>query len=99
MTRPVEGRCGGCRYFDNNSATLEASFSGLAAMGSGFASVRASDGICRLKGLYLSARAGCRHFKAVEPQWRSAPGLSAIVGKLVRAITASFRKSGNAASL
>jgi hypothetical protein len=62
MRRAVPGCCGACRHFDNEAATLEASFAGLVAMGSGFASVRARDGICTLRGVYLPDRAGCGSF-------------------------------------
>lgn len=61
-TRAVPGRCGACHHFDNEGATLEASFAAMVTMGSGFASVRAGDGICALRGVYLSDRAGCGSF-------------------------------------
>jgi hypothetical protein len=60
--RAVPGRCGACVHFDNEAATLEASFAAMVTMGSGFASVRAGDGICTLRGVYLSDRAGCASF-------------------------------------
>jgi hypothetical protein len=60
--RTVPGRCGACMHFNNEAATLEASFAALVTMGSGFASVRARDGICSLQGVYLSDRAGCGSF-------------------------------------
>ena len=52
-------RCRTCAHFDNAPARLEAAFGNLASMSSGFASVRAEDGICGARGLYLSAGAGC----------------------------------------
>jgi hypothetical protein len=58
----VGGRCGACRHFANDGSTVEAAFPGLAIMGSGFASVRADDGICALRGIYLSGRARCDQF-------------------------------------
>jgi hypothetical protein len=60
--RDVPGRCGRCRHFDNEGAALEANFAALVTMGSGFASVRAQDGFCGLRGVYLSHRAGCAGF-------------------------------------
>jgi hypothetical protein len=61
-SQDVPGRCGACRHFDNEDATLEANFAALVTMGSGFASVRARDGFCGLRGVYLSDRAGCASF-------------------------------------
>jgi hypothetical protein len=58
----VPGRCGACLHFDNKAATLEANFAAMVTMGSGFASVRAGDGLCKLRGIYLSDRAGCASF-------------------------------------
>jgi hypothetical protein len=98
MTYPVAGRCGFCRHFTNDGATLEASFPGLVAMGSGFASVRASDGICRLEGLYLSARAGCHRFEASQHRSPLVPDRMAIGRVLARTIAARLRKSGHSAA-
>jgi hypothetical protein len=61
-TRAVPGWCGACLHFSNEAASLEASFAAMVTMGSGFASVRASDGLCTLRGVYLSDRAGCGSF-------------------------------------
>jgi hypothetical protein len=58
------GRCGACRQFANDGTSLETAFPGLVTMGSGFASVRANDGVCKLRGIYLSDRAGCMRFEA-----------------------------------
>ena len=54
--------CRSCRHFDNAPASLEQAFGNLAAMSSGYASVRAEDGVCRLRGIYLSAGASCSAF-------------------------------------
>ena len=64
-TPATAGQCRTCAHFDNTPATLEAEFGNLASMSSGFASVRAEDGICRARGIYLSARAGCTSHRAV----------------------------------
>jgi len=64
MIRAVAGRCGACGHFNNAGATLESAFPGMTTMGSGFASARASDGICTLHDVYLSDRAGCDRFEA-----------------------------------
>lgn len=56
-------RCGACRHFSNAPAALEAAFPGLTAMSSGHASVRAEDGLCARRDLYLSARATCAGFE------------------------------------
>lgn len=53
------GTCRTCRHFDGDPAAIEAAFPNLASMSSGFGSVRAGDGLCRLRSIYLSGRAGC----------------------------------------
>lgn len=52
-------RCGTCAHFDNDPQRLERRFGNLAAMSSGFASVKAGDGLCRRAGLYLPAGETC----------------------------------------
>ncbi len=64
-TPATAGQCRTCAHFDNAPATLEAEFGNLASMSSGFASVRAQDGICRARDIYLSARAGCNSHQTV----------------------------------
>lgn len=64
-TPATAGQCRTCAHFDNAPATLEAAFGNLASMSSGFASVRAEDGICHARGIYLSSRAGCTSHRAV----------------------------------
>lgn len=60
---PAEDRCcGSCRHFDNAPESLEAAFPGLTAMGSGHASVRAADGLCQKRGLYLPPQDLCGKF-------------------------------------
>ncbi len=52
-------RCGTCTHFDNDPRTLERTFSNLAVMSSGFASVKSRDGLCNLRHIYLPAGEGC----------------------------------------
>ncbi len=54
--------CGRCAHFQNDPAALEKTYPGLTAMSSGYASVRAQDGICDYHGIYLSARDSCPSF-------------------------------------
>ena len=51
--------CGNCLHFENDPAAIERECAGLTALGSGFASVRANDGFCRLHDLYVSTRDTC----------------------------------------
>jgi hypothetical protein len=55
--------CARCTHFDNDPGALEAAFPGMRAMGSGFSSVRDSDGICRRHGIYLAATDSCPEFQ------------------------------------
>jgi hypothetical protein len=59
----VRRRCADCLHFDGAAGTLEAEIPGLAVMGSGYASVRADDGLCRLHDRYLSGRSRCERFE------------------------------------
>ena len=54
--------CRDCRHFVNDPADIEAMIPGLTAMGSARASVRASDGICAVHDLMVSARDSCDQF-------------------------------------
>jgi len=54
--------CLHCVHFRNSPAYLESVFKGLAALGSGHASVRQDDGICLLNDRYLSADSWCDGF-------------------------------------
>jgi hypothetical protein len=54
--------CRQCVHFQNDPARIEATFSGLTAMSSGYASVRDRDGLCERHQLYLSARDRCSDF-------------------------------------
>lgn len=56
--------CGGCAWFADEPAHLEAVLTGLCSMGSAYASVRGDDGLCTLHGRLVSARATCPRFAA-----------------------------------
>lgn len=61
-TSNSETTCQKCAYFQNDPAFVEKAYPGLAAMSSGYASVRDRDGLCNYNQLYLSARDSCPHF-------------------------------------
>ncbi len=54
--------CEHCVHFQNDPGILEQIFCGLTSMSSGYASVRAQDGLCLQHGLYLSAWESCPEF-------------------------------------
>ncbi|WP_259067671.1 hypothetical protein HDF24_19350 [Mucilaginibacter sp. X4EP1] len=54
--------CEKCAYFQGDPAHIEEAYPGLSIMSSGYASVRAQDGLCSYNQLYLSARDSCPHF-------------------------------------
>jgi hypothetical protein len=56
------GHCGECEFFRNDAAYLEQEFKGLTALGSGYGSTRADDGICARHDRYLGARSSCADF-------------------------------------
>lgn len=55
--------CQQCHYFKNDPAFIEATYPGLTAMSSGYASVRNKDGLCAYHEIYLSATDYCQHFQ------------------------------------
>ena len=61
---PDGAACGRCVHFEDDPAVLEVAFPGLTAMGSGFASVRARDGLCRRHDRYLPASDRCASFES-----------------------------------
>ena len=60
--RSADATCGRCAHFQNDPAAMEKAFPGLSVMSSGFASVRAQDGLCRRHDIYLSAWDSCPSF-------------------------------------
>ena len=62
MSAVSAGKCRDCVHFRTGPAAIEGAFPGLAALSSGYASVRADDGLCALHGRYLPSSASCaRH--------------------------------------
>jgi hypothetical protein len=61
---PVARACRNCAFFRNDAAYLERELKGLSIMSSGYASVRAEDGVCLRHDRYLSAWASCGEFRA-----------------------------------
>ena len=60
---PALRRCAACAFFCADPRELEARIPGLRSFGSGFASVRAGDGLCEKNGRYLPASAHCLSFE------------------------------------
>jgi len=60
-------RCAACRFFCSSPQELESRIAGLRSFGSGFASVRAGDGLCERHGRYLAASAHCSSFELRVP--------------------------------
>jgi len=60
----VARACRDCVFFRNDAAYLERAIEGLRVMSSGYASVRAEDGVCLRHDRYLSAWASCGEFQA-----------------------------------
>jgi hypothetical protein len=59
------GVCVACRHFRNDPAQIERLCPGLTAMGSGYASTRAQDGICLRHDFYVLASDRCGDFASV----------------------------------
>jgi hypothetical protein len=55
--------CAQCISFETDALVIEAEIPGLRVLSSGFASVRASDGLCRLHERLLSAASHCAQFE------------------------------------
>ena len=69
--------CRSCRHFDNSAAGIEAGFPGMTAMGSGYASVRAADGLCAIHDRYVAAGSVCgAHVHDGKPGIRLWHGMS-----------------------
>jgi hypothetical protein len=62
--KPPAGCCAACSHFRNDPAYLETAIKGLTSFGSGYASVRADDGLCLRHDRYLSAQSYCGDFSA-----------------------------------
>jgi hypothetical protein len=55
--------CAQCISFETDALVIEAEIPGLRVLSSGFASVRASDGLCRRHERLLSAASHCAQFE------------------------------------
>ena len=59
----VEPSCGSCRYFCESPHEIESQMPGMRSLGSGYAAVRAADGICRRHDRYLGAASHCASYE------------------------------------
>lgn len=64
--RSAQPQCRSCRHFVASVPQIEAQLPGMRALGSGYGSVRATDGICRLHQRYLSDRSSCESHVTVN---------------------------------
>ncbi len=55
-------KCLDCAFFCNAPSVMEKQIPGLQVMGSGWASVRADDGLCAKRDVYLAGYYVCEHF-------------------------------------
>ena len=58
--------CSSCRHFAATAGEIETRLPGLPALGSGYGSVRSSDGLCRLHDRYLAAASSCPFHARVD---------------------------------
>jgi hypothetical protein len=63
---PANNICSNCANFRNDPAYLERAIPGCSSMGSAWASVRSSDGLCTLHDRYLSSTSGCQQFEPAK---------------------------------
>jgi len=54
--------CLGCRHFNHAPAALEAALPGLSSLSSGYAAVRADDGICAIHDRYVAGSSVCAQY-------------------------------------
>ena len=54
--------CENCAHFNPDPLDVEAAIPGLNVMSSGFASIRAGDGLCAQHERYVPAHASCAQF-------------------------------------
>ena len=59
MSSGIAKECRTCRHFLSVPIAIEAAVPGLASLSSGYASVRADDGLCALHDRYVAARSVC----------------------------------------
>jgi hypothetical protein len=59
MSTAVPNSCADCLYFNGSPLDVEAAFPGLASLSSGYAAVRAADGLCAMHDRYVAATSRC----------------------------------------
>jgi len=59
-------QCKQCNHFENDPDIIEKTFKGLTTLSSGYASVRAGDGLCNLLNRYLSSKDSCANFSPLN---------------------------------
>jgi hypothetical protein len=52
--------CATCSHFDARAAAIEQTFPGLSSLSSGYAAVRAADGLCEKHERYVAPSSTCR---------------------------------------
>ena len=62
----MKNMCVDCAHFCNDPEKMENEIPGLQVMGSGWASVRNIDGLCRKRDVYLAGYYTCEHFKPLK---------------------------------
>jgi hypothetical protein len=62
--RAPDRRCATCAFFRCDPHEFESAIPGLRSFGSGFAAVRADDGLCLRHERYLSSTAHCPQYTA-----------------------------------
>lgn len=55
--------CALCRYFESGARELEAKLPGLKCLSSGYAAVRADDGICGKRDRHVAASSTCADYE------------------------------------
>jgi hypothetical protein len=59
MSAATPHRCADCLHFNGSPLDVEAALPGLASLSSGYAAVRAADGLCALHDRYVAASSRC----------------------------------------
>jgi hypothetical protein len=56
--------CASCSHFEGRPAAIEQALPGLSSLSSGYAAVRAEDGLCASHGRYVAASSVCPRHEA-----------------------------------
>ncbi|HVY14252.1 MAG TPA: hypothetical protein VHB27_03420 [Rhodopila sp.] len=70
MNRSADERCGTCAYFIKDRAAIEAAIPNLTIIGSAYASVAGSDGLCRHHDEIRPARDACSAYRRMDDTTR-----------------------------